>query len=215
MALRAHLPHKIAVLLGLSVGICVPYFALQHFVFAAPRTPWITPLDLRIAFEPRWIWVYASLALLVPLAPLLTPTRDGLARYVHGLAWLCVTSFVAFLVLPVAGPRPPEIPAQGLYAMIVAVDRPLNSLPSLHAGLTAYSLLHLARVATDARSAAAGRRFVVLGVAWGVAILFSTLATKQHWVVDLPFGMALAWAAHAWAWRAAPRARETLALAAD
>lgn len=205
--LRACLPEKIGVLLGLSAGICVPYFLLQRVGVRPVREAWITPVDLRIAFEPDWIWAYASLALLVPLAPLLTADRDGLARYARGLAVLCATSFAIFLLFPVVGPRPTVVPTDGLYAWIVAVDRPLNSLPSLHAGLTTYSLLHVGRVLRDALSRPARLGLVALGVAWGAAIIYSTLATKQHWVVDLPGGIALAVAAHALAWRSASRAR--------
>lgn len=209
---RVNLAAKVGVLLGLSVGICVPYFGLQHVGVREAREAWITPLDLRIAFEPRWIWVYASLALLVPLAPLATATREGLSRYAHGLAWLCLASFVVFLLVPIAGPRPAQLPQDGLYAMIVAVDRPTNSLPSLHAGLTAYSLLHIRRITQHTVSRPAWLVLAVLGAFWGVGIVYSTLATKQHWVIDLPGGLALAWAAHAWAWRSAPRTRENAAL---
>jgi hypothetical protein len=210
--LRAHLREKVMVLLGLSVGICVPYFLLQQLAWRAPRAAWVTPLDLEIAFDPRWIRAYASLALLVPLAPLLTSTREDLARYARGLACLCLPAFLAFLLFPVAGPRPPELPANGLYAWIAAVDRPLNSLPSLHAGLTVYSLLHLWRALADAVPRSTWLVLVGLGVVWGAAIVFSTLATKQHWVADLPGGIALAWAAHAWAWRSSS---QCVALATD
>ena len=33
----------------------------------------------------------------------------------------------------------------------------------------------------------------------------TTLATRQHWAIDLPAGIALAYAAHALAWRSADR----------
>ena len=42
-----------------------------------------------------------------------------------------------------------------------------------------------------------------LSALWGAAILYGTLATKQHWVADLPPAFALAWLAHRWAWRKA------------
>lgn len=211
---RAHLPEKIGVLLGLSIGICAPYFYLQRNSMLPAREGWNSPLDLWIAFDPRWIWAYASLALLVPLSPLLTSTRDGLARYARGLSWLCLTCFAAFLLFPVAGPRPAAPPADGLYGLIVAIDRPLNSMPSLHAGLAAYSLLHAWRVLRDALPRPARALCVALGVTWGGLILFSTLATKQHWVVDLPGAILIACAAHAWVWRSASRACEDVAVAA-
>lgn len=213
--LRALPVEKIAVLLGLSVGICAPYFLLQRVEAFPARGMLVTPLDLRIAFEPRWIWAYASLAVLVPLSPLLATSRGALVRYARGLAWLCVVSFVAFWLVPVVGPRPAETPPGGLYGVIVSVDRPLNSFPSLHAGLTAYSLLYAWRILHGALSDRAWRLSVALGVGWAGLILYSTLATKQHWVLDLPGGILLAWAAHALAWRSARRVGEAVAFATD
>jgi membrane-associated phospholipid phosphatase len=210
--LRLHLGPKVGVLLGLALGICIPYFGLQRVDGLPLRSVPVTALDRIIPFEPAWIWVYVSLALLVPLAPLLSSRRAELARYARGLAMLCVPCFLVFLLFPVGGPRPGALPDTALYRWIVGVDGPSNSMPSLHAGLTLYSLLHLARVLPAARP----RWITAAGWAWGALILYSTLATRQHWVVDLPAGMGIAWIAHAIAWRAAPSERtdEGVALAA-
>jgi hypothetical protein len=202
--LRAELPAKLAVWLGLAVGICVPYFALQRFALLPARALRPTALDGAIAFDPHWIAAYLSLALLVPLAPLLAADRDALARYARGLAVLCLACFAVFLLFPVAGPRP--LAAEGdhaLYRWLVGVDRPTNSLPSLHAGLTVYSLLFAARALRGAFPAGVRRALFAAGALWGAAILYSTLATKQHWALDLPPGVLLAAGAHALAWRSA------------
>lgn len=203
--LRMHLGAKIAVLLGLSVGICVPYFALQRIDAFPLRSVPVTLLDRWIDFAPAWIWAYLSLGLLVPLAPLLATRRDELTRYAKGLALLCMPCFAAFLLFPVAGPRPAPPPAHEVYELLVAYDRPANSLPSLHAGLVVYSLLFAWRVLRDGLSRPARVALGGAGSLWGVLILYSTLATRQHWAVDLPAGMLLALSAHALAWRAAER----------
>jgi membrane-associated phospholipid phosphatase len=213
--MRACLPEKIAVWLGLSVGICVPYYVLQRIALFPARSVPATALDRWVPFEPGWIWIYLSIALLVPLAPLCAARRDELARYAKGLCWLCLPCFAAFLFFPVAGPRPESLPDAPLYRLLVAWDRPANSFPSLHAGLTSFSLLFLARVLRDARGGP-WRAARALALAWGALILYSTLATRQHWALDLPAGMLLAFAAHALAWRDAQRAarRGELPLAA-
>lgn len=201
--MAAEVPAKVAVWLGLAVGICVPYFALQRVdAFARQSVP-VTPIDRWVAFEPAWIGAYVSLALLVPLAPLLAARRDELARYARGLALLCAVCFAIFLVFPVLGPRPDAAPTGGLYAWIVSVDRPANSMPSLHAGLTVYSLLFAGRVLRGGAHRTPPLAVRAAGLGWGALILFSTLATKQHWLVDLPAGALVAWAAHASAWRGA------------
>ena len=199
---RMCLGEKVAVLLGLSLGICVPYFTLQRLDAFPPRTLPVTTLDRWIAFDPAWIWPYVSIALLVPLAPLLASRRDELVRYAKGLALLCLPCFAAFLLFPVEGPRPDIAPGHAMYRLIIAYDGASNSFPSLHAGLAVFSLLFASRVTScDPGGPVRG----ALGALWGTAILYSTLATKQHWAVDLPAGVLLAGAAHALAWRV-PRA---------
>ena len=137
---------KVTVWLGLAVGICVPYFGLQRVHLFPLRSVPATPLDALVAFDPAWVWAYASLALLVPLGPLLATRREELVRYAIGLAWLCAACFVVFLFFPVEGPRPATLPDDPLYRFVVSQDRPSNSLPSLHAGLTLYSFLFCWRV---------------------------------------------------------------------
>lgn len=199
--LQAQLGAKIAVWLGLAVGICVPYFGLQRVSWLPLREVPVTPLDRWIGFDPAWIGVYLSIALLVPLAPLLATQRDELVRYAMGLALLCAGCFAAFLLFPVAGPRPGELPDQALYGWLVSTDRPTNAMPSLHAGLAVYSLLFAGRALRDAASPRARGWALAAGGAWVAVILLSTLATKQHWALDLPAGALLAWLAHRLAWR--------------
>ena len=148
--LLVELRTKVAVLLGLTVGICVPYYFLQRYPVLPLRTVPQTPLDAWVPFDPGWVYAYGSIALLVPLLPLLATHRDHLLRYAKGLALLCAACFLVFLVSPVAGPRPSDLPEAGLYRQLISVDRSFNSLPSLHAGLTVYSLLFGYRVLRDA-----------------------------------------------------------------
>ena len=197
-------PAKIAVWLGLAAGICIPYFTLQQLDLGPPHSVPITPVDRWVALEPRFLWAYLSLGALVPLAPLLASDRRALHRYALGLALLCLPCFVVFALYPVAGPRPPTTPDHPLFRWLVSVDRPTNSMPSLHAGLTVYSLLFAWRVVRDdlrggLRAAAAGG-----GALWGALILYATLATKQHWFLDLPAGALLAVGAYLLSWRGTP-----------
>jgi membrane-associated phospholipid phosphatase len=109
-----------------------------------------------------------------------------------------------FLCFPVEGPRPAPMDGHHpLYRWLVGVDRPTNSLPSLHAGLTVYSLLFAARALRGALRPSTRVALGAIGALWGAAILYSTLATKQHWALDLPPGVLLAAGAHALAWRSA------------
>jgi len=204
--LRTCWPEKVAVLLGLSLGICVPYFTLQRVGAFPLRSLPVTALDRWVDFDPRWIGAYLSLALLVPIAPLLATRREELVRYAKGLTLLCLPSFAVFLLFPVEGPRPDAAPGHALYRVLISWDGAANAFPSLHAGLAVFSLLFAYRVMWGDLARRGRAALGIVGSLWGSAILYSTLATKQHWAIDLAPGVLLACAAHALAWRRAARA---------
>ena len=187
----------------MAIYICVPYFGLQQGPW---REPWIPPetfLDRAIAFDPRWVLPYLSVVVLVPLFPALCLHARDVARYVVGVAMLCLPCFACFVLWPVAGPRPDEA-AAGLHTWLVGVDRAWNSMPSLHAGLATYSGLFGWQLLSPSLEPPARRRLAAVLLLWVLVILYSTLATKQHWAVDLPPAIVLAWLAHALASRFLP-----------
>jgi hypothetical protein len=206
--IRSHLGDKVAMFLVLAFGIVVPYFSLQRWQLFPPRAPFVTALDAAIPFAPEWAPAYLSVCLLVPLFPLLATRRADVWRYLRGIAALCLPCFAFFLLVPMPGPRPEGVDVGGAYGWLVGVDATWNSFPSLHAGLVLYSFLYGRRAV--GRDLTPERRHVVgaLSAFWGALILWGTLATKQHWIADLPPAFVLAWLADAFAWRGA--ARETL-----
>jgi membrane-associated phospholipid phosphatase len=206
--LASQLGAKLRLFAGLTVGICVPYFGLQRASLGAPFTPPATALDAMIPFAPGWVWTYASLFALVPLSALLSTNRDEVRAFGSALVWLCVPSFAFFALFPSAGPRPAEAMHAAELGWLVAVDTPGNAFPSLHAGLTVLCLLHARRVC-GAQLASVARRALwdAASLAWGGAIAFAALASKQHWAVDLLAGGLLGAAAHALAFA---RSRRTL-----
>ncbi len=213
--LRAEPGSKCAMFLMLAVGIVVPYFGLQHWRPLAPREPFVTPLDALVPFAPGWAPIYLSVCLLVPLFPLLAREREAVWRYGRGIFWLCLPCFACFLVAPMPGPRPEGVAPGGAYGWLVGVDATWNAFPSLHAGLVVYSFLYGWRLLGDGLGRRGRLAFALLTLGWGGAILYSTLATKQHWLADLPPAFLLAIAAHRLAWRgAAPRAAEAASEAA-
>ena len=62
--LRSELPAKVLLLLGLAVGICVPYFTLQRVKLFPARTAPATWLAASVPFDPGW-----NLALPLPGHP--------------------------------------------------------------------------------------------------------------------------------------------------
>jgi hypothetical protein len=178
------------VLLAPLLNLC--YFLPQwRPLFARHPLP-MTAIDRAVPFQPQWVLPYASMYLLIILPPLIATTRQQLRRFVVGMAIMFVTAAVCFVCYPIVFPRPP-LPddAPWLYRAIVTLDQPINSLPSLHAGMTAYALFFAHYVLADIPRA---RRalLLALGYAWGAIILYATMATRQHYFADLPPGVLLA-----------------------
>lgn len=187
-------------LCALAFAICAPYFALQQLalepVHEVPRLP-----PDALAFAPSWAWAYASLFVLFPLSAHLARTRRDLLRFAWGIGALCLVAFPIFLLLPVAGPRPGVAVESALYQGLVAVDAPGNAFPSLHAAFTVFCAAFAWRVRAAGVPRAVRRLAGVGLLAWTAAILFATLAIKQHWAVDVLAGAALGAGAHAAVWR--------------
>ena len=65
---------KTALMVVLTVFFCVPYFTLQRFLLFNPRTFPLSALDRAIDFNPRWIWAYQSVYLLLIALPWMAST---------------------------------------------------------------------------------------------------------------------------------------------
>lgn len=190
---RTHLLLKLAFYLALSIVFCVPYFLIQRLPLIHPRTLPLTWVDEAIGYRPGAVYAYQSVYLLIPLLPFLATGREDLFRFSRGFLFLCLVSFTMFVLWPVAGPRPEHAAGNWMTKLVFSYDRNLNAFPSLHAGLAAYSVLF--------GSATQPARLVAICGLWLVVILFATLATKQHYFLDLPPALLLAWLAHRWAGR--------------
>src|SRR5207247_2633352 len=123
-------------------------------------------------------------------------SREALRHYTFGLLVLSGVSFLCFLFLPVASPRPAAPGAAGLHKVILQWDGSYNAFPSLHAGFLVYSFALAWRLFRGGNRPWAW----ALGSIWGLLVLYSTIATGQHYFLDLPAGAAIGAAADALAW---------------
>lgn len=133
--------------------------------------------------------------------PWLLVKKEGVHRYAMGVAVMSAASFLIFYIFPVAAPRVVNLPADGSMAWIVMYDGPLNAFPSLHAGFLIYTGLLAWRMFGHVMP----RVVAVGGLIWGGLILYSTIATRQHYALDLVAGAALGYVADWFAWRMSPK----------
>ena len=195
MRLRTCFAFKATLLVGLTILFCVPYIYLAHHAFFPVHDFTLSSIDKWAGFDTRWVWVYQSIYLLTGSLPWLATHRTQLWNYVYGFSGLVIVCFAIYLFLPIKVPRPPVSNPTGMYALLLFYDGPYNAFPSLHAGFLYYTFAFAVRVYGRPRLP------ISIGlITWAILILWATLATKEHYFVDLAAGIMLAAFFDAAAW---------------
>lgn len=181
-------------------GVCLFMWAFFSAYFqllrhpAYPVTPMpLTPLDAWIGFQPEAVWPYLSLWFYVGIAPCLLPTLRALLGYGAWGTALCLSGLVCFYFWPTA--VPPQVHAldpalmqhPGL-ALLRGVDAAGNACPSMHVAGAVFSAVWIDRVLRGVQAPTWPR---ALNLAWLLVIAWSTVAVRQHVVMDVVAGAAL------------------------
>lgn len=203
--LRAHLGLKLGLAAALNLGALVPYFWLQRNTFFPITTMPQTPLDLWLGFNPQAVWVYLSLFLLMPIAPMQMDRIYQLRRYALGVVAMSAVANVIFLFWPTAVEREIGGGTDMIYRALVAVDMPLNAFPSLHAAIAVYSALCCEQVWRC-------RSWRVVIWPWVLAIVWAMLSIKQHVALDAVGGILLGTASYRLAFRHLPFSEKEITL---
>lgn len=172
-------------------------FLLKNPVFPVTIMP-LTVVDRWISFSPLALVPYLSLWIYCSLPVMLMPTRTRLLNFGVWIALMCLLALAIFYGWPNAVP-PADIDwvrYPGV-AFLKEVDAAGNACPSLHVAAAVYSSFWLYWLMRGLRL---GWRTQAIQVVWGVAIVYSTMATKQHVSLDVLAGMVLG-AVFAWSSR--------------
>jgi membrane-associated phospholipid phosphatase len=149
-----------------------------------------TAIDVALPLVPVFVIPYISLQpvlIATLLYFLFFRTRVFQSACVALLAaWLA--SFACYYFLQSEVVRP-VLTGTGFFSRLVmqvyAGDNPFNDFPSLHTSLSTILALHWASM-----SKPLGR----VAILWAVLVVASTLLIKQHYLADVLFGLALAFA---------------------
>lgn len=174
----------------LIIGTYQFYFFTQRFRVARVRG-FSTRIDDMIPFRPGWVWVYSFLYYPAILyLNLIARNERHFVLMAFSFMVLLFMQMACFMVFPVSTPRHwREFDGDmGLSARFLKFvhrfDASTNCFPSMHVSVATLTALHAAHY---------------LG-SWSylfpLAIAVSCLFTKQHYLVDLPFGAALGWLAY-------------------
>ena len=161
------------------------YFWCQRNSIRTPRRL-LSTIDKRIPYKPSWVWIYSFLYYPAILAVNLTiETSQEFIQVALSYLALLFFQMTFFMILPVETPAHWRSYNKGrgaserLLAFVQSIDGPANCFPSMHCSVASMTALYLAPE--------------IGPIAWAFAILIglSCLFTKQHYVADVPAGLAL------------------------
>ena len=165
------------------------YFYLLRNPAHAPMAMPVTWLDRAIGFSPWALPAYVSLWVYVSLPPALLETRRELYGYGASIAATCIAALLVFYFWPTSVPasdidwsRYPDVD------FLKNMDASGNACPSLHVVTAVFSGIWLHRLLNRLD---APKWLPLFNWAWCIAIIYSTLATRQHVAVDVLAGLAL------------------------
>lgn len=172
-------------------------FGIYQFYFWCQRNTMRPPRELSsrfddlIPFRPGWVWIYSGLYYpLIVFGNFCIASPREFGRAAISFIALLFAHMAIFVVFPVATPahwrhyHAHDGLSERLLAFVHSYDGRSNCFPSMHTSVAMLTALHL---------------YSHMGPwAWvfPVLISISCLYTKQHYIVDLPAGAALGWAAY-------------------
>lgn len=170
-------------------GFFAAYFYLLRHPLAEVTTMPVTALDRLIPFQPLALIPYVSLWLYVIVGAGLLRDRREIVAYCVTVLGLALAGLGIFLLWPTA--TPPAAIDWTLHPplqFLKNADASGNACPSLHVAFAVFTAIWLEQLLREIAAPVAVR---VCNAAWAVAIAYSTVAVRQHVVIDVAAGAAL------------------------
>ena len=169
------------------------FFVAYFYVLSNPAYPVtvmpITMLDKMIPLQPATLPLYLSLWLYVSLPPALLATRRELYDYALTMTLTSIIGMLIFYFWPTSVPmatidwaQSPEI------HFLKDIDAAGNACPSFHVATAFFSGCWLQYLL---RRLGAPPSILIINWLWCIGIIYSTLAIRQHVVVDVIAGLTL------------------------
>ena len=187
---------RVAALLGGYAVFCATYLPINAYSAARGVGHRVfLPGEAAIPFVPAMEYFYILGYVIPVVAAVQLPDWTRLTRYLRAFALALAVAYATYLLYPVYFERPVlEVDSLATWLLSIEyLDHSYNHFPSLHV-----AIVWLGYFACRDRPACRGWLLPVT-----VAVSVSTVFVKQHYVVDVLYGAALA----AVAWRLARRGR--------
>ncbi len=192
-----HPRNKATVGFGSAIFAAILYMMSNHFPLFEPQLLPMTAVDHLIPFWPSMVWVYLSEYFLILSAFFMDDDLKMANRFVCAFIALQLISSALFFAYPTSFPRllfPMPMDADPGSAFILnfirQADTPGNCAPSLHVSscyLASFVFLEIK----------GKKRWLFLPYFfWATAVAFATMATKQHYLIDVILGLLLGYAVY-------------------
>ena len=176
----------------LAVFVTALYFLTNHNPIKTPELLNLNSLDLAIPFWPESFWVYLSMIPMYFVSLSFMKDEQNLNRLFWGNLFMWSGCALFFLIYPTTFPREAypldrnstsTITYAAFFVWREYLENPTNCFPSLHVASSLFcGLLYLKE----------GLKKFSIFFPWSVVVCLSTLTTKQHYLVDVIAGAALA-----------------------
>ncbi|MFM9926379.1 phosphatase PAP2 family protein [Variovorax sp. H27-G14] len=175
--------------LGIS-GFFFIYFWVMHNPLSEPTVMPLTPMDHWVGVSNRAMLLYGSLWFYISLAPAFTRNKAELWACARDAALMAAVGLVVFWVFPTVVPAFAVDWAQyPALHFLKSADAGGNAFPSLHVAFAVFAAVQLHRQLRSVQAPAWARTVNML---WALGIAYSTLATRQHVLLDVLGGTLLA-----------------------
>jgi membrane-associated phospholipid phosphatase len=167
----------------------IAYFWVQRHPAFTPIMMPQTALDLSIPFQPPALLAYVSVWIYIGFGPGLQRTVREFTVYGLWLCGLCVIGLAIFYFWPTQVPRT-VLAATNFpgFAMLHRIDESSNACPSMHVAVAVFTAVRVDEVLRSMRVPLQPR---LINAGWFAAIVYSTLAIKQHLLIDVGAGACL------------------------
>lgn len=195
--LLATLPGLVAYLAFRTVLASAVVSLIPVYFFIGAITPGrgvhmpATAVDRAVPLEPAWMIVYGSLYTFMLLPVLVARHPPLFRRALLSYILIMIVAYAGFLLYPTLTPRPSQVTVDSFAAwtlrLTYSLDTRYNCFPCLHVAHSLVSAMTAFRV---------HKRVGWIAITWTALIGVSTLYTKQHYVVDVVAGAAIAYVAY-------------------
>lgn len=168
------------------------YFGTKLINHSLPKYDLTTPLDSKIPILPWFAFIYVGCYLFWAFNYMMVGrvNKEHFYRFISNIFLGYIISGIIFCIFPTFIVRPDLSEIQGLGKAVVAYvynsDTPVNLFPSMHCQISWYCYLGVRKQKEIAKS------YQYFSLIMAILVCISTVVIRQHYVVDIFAGIAIA-----------------------